>query len=51
MTIRVGIDLGSISLKAALFSRDPQDAACFERQEHGLLETPGRRASLLDALD
>jgi predicted CoA-substrate-specific enzyme activase len=32
MAIQVGIDLGSVSVKAALFSRDSADAPFFERQ-------------------
>ncbi len=31
MAINIGIDLGSISVKAALFSRDPADAEFFEK--------------------
>jgi predicted CoA-substrate-specific enzyme activase len=32
MSVFVGIDLGSVSVKAALFSRDPADASFFEKQ-------------------
>jgi len=31
MAIHIGIDLGSVSVKAALFSSDPRDAELFER--------------------
>ena len=54
MAIRIGIDLGSLSVKAALFSRDPADAPFFERHSgHPLFQSvrrviaPGSPASWL----
>jgi predicted CoA-substrate-specific enzyme activase len=40
MAINIGIDLGSVSVKAALFSRDPGDAPFFERHRtHPLFQS------------
>jgi len=40
MAIHIGIDLGSISVKAALFSREPKDAGFFDRHaDHPLFQS------------
>ena len=46
MAIYVGIDLGSVSVKAALFSRDPADAPFFEKLSTHPLFQSGRRVPL-----
>ncbi len=44
MAIHIGIDLGSVSVKAALFSRDPADTLFFEKHaNHPLFESVRRQ--------
>ncbi|RPJ80087.1 MAG: hypothetical protein EHM13_12600, partial [Acidobacteria bacterium] len=43
MAIHIGIDLGSVSVKAALFTRDAAMAALFERHAaHHRFQSAGR---------
>jgi predicted CoA-substrate-specific enzyme activase len=51
MAIYIGIDLGSVSVKAALFSRDPADAPFFEKHSRHPLFQSVRRVNRLAAED
>jgi predicted CoA-substrate-specific enzyme activase len=51
MAINIGIDLGSVSVKAALYSRDPADAPFFDQHANHPLFQSVRRVSRVAAED